>query len=213
LLLGAWLTAGCGGGSSGGGSATVISGNVRSTATTAMTAPLERLWRMVRAWWASEAIAQVPGITVALVGSGISTTTDEQGAFELEANQFGPASVQFTGNGVDAILPLTLPAGGDLQLIDVDVTGTQVTVGQQLIQTSGPMTGIDCSAGLLQLLSGSQVAFRVRLSSSTSIVDQDGGSLSCVDLVIGRTAEVAGTVGENGEVTATSLVEDIPPSS
>ena len=213
LLLCAVLAAGCGGGSGSSRPATVVSGNVRSVSAGAAAATrLDRLWRVVQAWWSGEAVAQVPGITVAIVGSGNSTTTDEQGLFQLEGNQFGRAAIQFTGNGADASLPLTLPAGGEVDLIDVDVTGGQVKVGEERIRLSGPITGIDCGALLLQVLSGSQVAFRVRLSPTTSIVDQDGAPLSCINLVIGQNADVAGTVDDNGDVNAVSLSENTSPS-
>jgi hypothetical protein len=214
LLLCALLVAGCGGGSGGGQPPTVVSGNIRSVSATAVAETrLDRLWRMVQAWWSGEAVAQVPGITVAIVGSGNSTTSDEQGLFRLEGNQFGSAAVQFTGNGADATFPLTLPAGGEVDLIDVDVTGSRVKVAQVNIQMSGPITGIDCGALLLQVLSGSQVAFRVRLSATTSITNQDGAPLSCGDLVIGQSADVAGTVGDNGDVNAVSLSETASPSA
>jgi hypothetical protein len=214
LLLCALLVAGCGGGSGSGQPPTVVSGNVRSVSAAAVAETrLDRLWRMVQAWWSGEAVAQVPGITVAIVGSGNSTTTDDQGLFQLEGNQFGPAAIQFTGNGADATFPLTLPAGGEVNLIDVDVTGSEVQVGEERIQLSGPITGIDCGALLLQVLSGSRVAFRVRLSQTTSIVNQDGAPLSCSDLVIGQSADVAGTVGDNGDVNAASLSETASPSA
>lgn len=212
LLLSAWLGAGCGGGSGGGGGATVITGNVRSVSMAAAATRFERVWRIVRAWWRSDAMAQVPGITVALVGAGVSTVTDEQGFFRLSVSQFGPSAVQFTGNGADAVLPLTLPAGGEVDLIDVDVTGSRVEVGEQRIQMTGPMTGIDCGARLLQVLSGTQVPFRVHLPANASIVDQDGSPLRCVDLVIGRSADVAGTVRDDGDVDAVSLRQNPPPS-
>jgi hypothetical protein len=211
LLLCVTLAAGCGGGSGGGRPATVVAGNVRSISAGAASATrFERLWRLVRAWWSAQAVAQVPGITVAIVGSGNSTTTDEQGLFRLEGNQFGPTAIQFTGNGADASFGLTLPAGGEVDLIDVDVTGSQVKVAQQRIQLSGPITGIDCGAQLLQVLSGSQVPFRVRLTPTTSIVDQNGAALGCIDLVIGHDADVAGTVLANGDVSAVLLTENPP---
>src|SRR4029077_20644091 len=131
-------------------------------------------------------------------------TTDAQGFFRLEGNQFGPSVVRFTGNGADASLDVTLPAGGELDPVDVGLRGSQITVGEQRIHFDGPITGVDCQGSLLQVLSGEQVAFRVRLAQSTSIVDEDGAPLRCVDLVPGRDADVQGTVDENGDVHALS---------
>lgn len=196
------LVAGC----SGGGDdrpPTIVTGNVRSTSATAQADGFERLWRLVRAWWSSDAVAQVPGVTVAIENTANTTTTDEQGFFRLEGDQFGAATIQFAAPGLSARLPVTLPAGGQLDLINVDVD-TEVRVGETRIEFEGPITGVDCSANLLQILSGGRVAFRVRLQTGTSITDQDGEPLRCIDLVSG-TAEVAGTVDEDGDVIAVSL--------
>jgi len=208
LVLGSFLlaaiVAGCNGGSSG-GSPTIVAGKVRSAGTATAARGIERLWLLAQAWWRSQAFAQVPGITVSIVNSSTAATTDAQGFFRLEGNQFGPSVVRFAGNGADASLDVTLPAGGELDLVDVDLRGSQITVGEQRIQFDGPITGVDCQGSLLQVLSGEQVAFRVRLAQSTSIVDQDGAPVRCVDLVPGRDADVQGTVDENGDVHALSL--------
>ncbi|HSD11253.1 MAG TPA: hypothetical protein VLF14_09725, partial [Candidatus Binatia bacterium] len=119
LSLFSVLVGGCGGGGSGGRPATVVSGNVRSASAGTARHGLDRLWRLVRAWTFAEAVAQVPGITVAIQASPNSTTTDSNGFFRLEGNQFGPSFLQFTGNGANATLAVTLPAGGEVDLIDI----------------------------------------------------------------------------------------------
>jgi hypothetical protein len=142
---------------------------------------------------------------VAIVNTNTAGTTDEQGFFRLEGNHFGPTVVQFAGGGADARLAVTLPAGGELDLIDVDLRGSEITVAAQRIHFEGPITGVDCQGNVLQVLSGEQVPFRVRLQPSTAIIDQDGASLRCVDLLPGRTADVQGTVNSSGDVVAVSL--------
>jgi hypothetical protein len=67
------------------------------------------------------------------------------------------------------------------------------------------VTGIDSQGDLLQVLSGELVAFRVRLQSSTVLVDQDGVPLSCGDLSTGPTAQVQGTVDSSGDVEAAQI--------
>ncbi len=212
ILLALLLVAGCGG-SSGSRPPTVVSGNVRSASAAAAAHGIERLWRMVRAWWNGEAVAQVPGIAVAIDGTSTSTTTDDQGLFRLEGNQFGPSVLHFTGSGTDARFRLTLPSGGEVDLIDVDLTGSEIDVAEHRIHFEGPITGIDCRAALLQVLSGEQVAFRVRLQPSTSIVDQNGNPLGCGDLIIGRSADVQGTVNDAGDVLAMLLRLSPDPTS
>jgi len=206
------LVAGCGGGSGGGRPPTIVAGNVISaSAGTASRNVLQRLWRLAAAWWHSEAIAQVPGITVAIGGSSNAGLTDDQGFFRLEGNQFGPVSLLFTGNGANASLPVTLPAGGEVDLINVALSGSDIEFSEERIHFSGPITGVDCQANLLQVLSGEQVAFRVRLQSGTVIVDDNGRSLSCTDLFAGRNADVQGTVNRQGDVLA--LVMTVNPTS
>jgi len=199
------LVAACGGGGSSSRPATIVSGNVRSASAGTARHGLQRLWRLVRALTFAEAVAQVPGITVAIQGTPNSTTTDSNGFFRLEGNQFGPSVLQFTGDGADATLAVTLPAGGELDLIDVDLSGAKITVSEQRISFEGPITGIDCQGNLLQVLSGELVAFRVRLQSSTVLVDQDGAPLGCGALSTGPTAQVQGNVDSKGDVEATLI--------
>jgi hypothetical protein len=201
--MSAALVVACSGG--GGNSPTAVTGNVLTVSATARLQRSPSLWQLVRSWWSGEAVAQVPGVSVAIENTTATTSTDQQGFFRLETERFGASTLLFGAPGVAARLPVTIPAGGDLDLVNLEIAANEVTVGEQRIQFEGPITGVDCSANLLQVLSGSLVAFRVRLVAGTSITDQDGAALGCVDLGNGN-ASVAGTVGENGDVTAFSLV-------
>lgn len=208
LALGSLSSAGCGGGGGDSRPPTVVSGNVRTASAAASAGRLERLWRVVKAWWRSEAVAQVPGINVSIEGSSTAARTDDLGFFRLEGNQFGAAAVHFSGNGADARYPLTLPAGGEVDLIDVDLAGSGIKVGQHRIHFEGPITGLDCQASLMQVLSGSLVAFRVRFNTSTAIIDPDGKPLTCGGLVIGGSADVEGVVNDAGDVIAVQIRTD-----
>jgi hypothetical protein len=199
------LAVACSGGGGGGNSPTAVTGNIVTASATARLERSPSLWRLVRSWWSGEAIAQVPGVSVAIENTTATTSTDEQGFFRLETERFGASTLLFGAPGVAARFPVTIPAGGDLNLVNLEIVANEVTVGEQRIQFEGPITGVDCSANLLQVLSGSLVAFRVRLVAGTSITNQDGAALGCVDLGNGN-ASVAGTVGEDGDVTAVSLI-------
>jgi hypothetical protein len=87
----------------------------------------------------------------------------------------------------------------------VALSGSDIKVGRQRIHFSGPITGIDCQANLLQVLSGEQVAFRVRLQSGTVIGDDKGRQLSCTDLFAGSNADVRGTINSQGDVVALAM--------
>jgi hypothetical protein len=210
LALAALATvAACSGGSGSGRSPTIVAGNVVSaSAGLSSRGAILRLWRLVAAWWRAEVVAQVPGITVAIAGSSTAGTTDDLGFFRLEGNQFGPVVVQFTGNGANAGLPVTLPFGGELELVNVVLSGSEITVAEQRIHFEGPITGIDCQANLLQVLSGEQVPFRVRLQSGTSIIEENGDPLSCDELFTGRGADVQGNVNSQGDVLAAAIIVD-----
>ena len=208
----------CGGGGSGGRPPTIVAGNVSAagpSTTAAIGVERERmsLWRAALAWWRAEAVAQVPGVTISILNSGTHTTTDAQGFFRLDGDQFGPSVLRFVGNGADAQLPITLPAGGEVDLIDVVLRGSQITVGQQRIHFDGPVTGVDCRGSLLQVLSGEVVPYRVHLTAATSIVDESGAPLRCVDILPGGAADVQGTVDENGDVFALALRLNPAPSA
>jgi hypothetical protein len=206
------LVAGCGGGSGGGHAPTIVTGNVISaSAGTTARSVLQRLWQVAVSWWRAEATAQVPGITVAISGTSNAGLTDDQGFFRLEGNQFGPVALLFTGNGANASLPVTLPAGGELDLLNVALAGSDIEVGEERIHFNGPITGIDCQANLLQVLSGEQVPFRVRLQSGTVIVDQSGNTLGCTALFAGSNADVQGTINSQGDVLA--LVMTVNPTT
>ena len=199
------LVAGCGGSSGGGSSPTIVAGNVISASAGTTTSALRRLWQLAAAGWHSEAVAQVPGITVAISGTSNAGLTNDQGFFRLSGNQFGPVALPFTDNGANARLPVTLPAGGELDLTNVALSGSDIKVDEERIHFSGPITGIDCEAGLLQVLSGEQVPFRVRLQSGTVIVDQNGMPLTCTALFAGPNADVQGTIDSQGDVLALAM--------
>jgi len=209
------LFAACGGGSDH-RPPTVVAGNVRSitATTTAAALPPRGPLRRLEDWWRAEAVAQVPGITVAIENSTTATTTDVDGFFRVEGNHFGPSVLHFTGQGADARLSVKLPSGGELDLVNVDLNGTEITVAQQQIHFDGPITGIDCGRSLLQVLSGERVAFRLRLQPGTSIVDEQGASLACGDLVTGREADVQGTVDSHGDVDPIAIrVGEVPAAT
>lgn len=204
IVLFALVAAACSGGS-GGREPTVTTGNVRFVSASTSAAPRLRPWLAALRGWISEAVAQVPGITVSIDGSSASATTDDTGTFRIEGNQFGPSVIRFTGSGTEGTLAVTLPASGFLRLVNVEVTGTDVTVEEQRTEFRGPLTGVDCSADLLQILAGELVAFRVRIQSETVIQDGNGQTLSCQDLITGREMRVQGTIDSSGTVLATLL--------
>ena len=191
----------CGGGG-GDREPTVISGNVRSVGTVAGDVTL---WAKIVRWIAPTASAQVPGITVAIVNTNRSTTTDEHGLFRMDVGQFGPSTLHFSGEGADATYPVVLPFGGSYVLIDVDLDGSDVTVAQEQAFFRGPITGKDCNQRLLVVLSGERVTYRVRIPPETIIRNAEGEEIGCRRIVLGREAEVASIVENLDTVVATEI--------
>lgn len=198
---------------SGGSVPTVITGNVRSASTGSASSRPSFPWLAALRQWISEAEAQVPGVNVAIENSSVSSSTDETGTFRLEGNQFGPATLRFTGSGADGTLAVTLPASGFLRLVNVQLSGSKVTFEEQRIELQGPLTGSDCGDNLLQALAGELVAFRVRIQPGTVIEDRSGTTLHCTDLVTGQDVKVQGTVDATGTVLATLIMANPPPQT
>jgi cell division septation protein DedD len=184
---------------------TVIQGNVVSASAGTAARPSQSPWRLALRFVRGEAIAQAPGVTVSVVNTDRSTETDEEGLFRFEVGQFGAHNLRFAGNGADATLVAILPFGGTYELADVEVEGNDVTVDEQRITFRGPITGIDCQQRLLQVLSGQRVPYRVRLATGTIIRDEEGETLSCPELSMGREAEVFSLVEELDTVIATEI--------
>lgn len=64
------------------------------------------------------------GITVTVMGTGISTVTDSQGRFTLVGVQGGTAALQFTGDGVNATLTISGLVAGQTLTVTVRLSGS-----------------------------------------------------------------------------------------
>ena len=199
--------AGCGGGGGGGRDLTIVSGNVRSASggSASLDGSRRGVWaRLASLFFGSEAIAQVPGITVAIANTDRSTVTDENGFFRMEVGQFGVVNLLFSGNGVNAGRTVVLPFGGSYQLIDVDIDGGDVTVGDEQITFEGPITAVDCNQNLIVVTSGGRVNFRVRIGGAI-LRDEQGEEIACGELILGQGAEVFALVEQLETVIATEV--------
>lgn len=217
-LLGLGLMLGsCDGGSSGTGITTITEGNVArvvssaaasSTGRTSMAPPPARDATAA----ASDTLA---GITVSVDGTGVHDQTDANGAFRLRGDYESEVTIRFTraADDVDASVAVNVPAGGTLGLNDVTLdaaTGT-ATPGSQSVLFAGTITGIDCAAGALQLVSQQRPddgdSYVVELASS-SIVDPAGQTVPCSALAIGDDATVSGSVRPGGTFGDATIVLD-----
>lgn len=191
------------GGSSGTGITTVTEGNVASVVATAASAP-----GMVQSFAegaASAASSGLAGIEVSVDGTDLRDETDAAGTFRLSGDYESEVTIRFVRaqDHLEASLAVNVPAGGTLGLADVTldaVTGT-ATPAAQSVSFDGTITGVDCGAGELQLVSAQRPddgdLYVVRLAGS-SIVDGAGRPVACTDLVTGENASVSGSVETDG---------------
>ena len=76
---------------------------------------------------ASVARQSVPQITITVMGTSISTTTDSQGTFVLTGVPTGTITLRFQGRGMDATLVISGLAAGQTMTISVQVSGSHAS--------------------------------------------------------------------------------------
>jgi hypothetical protein len=214
LMLGA-----CDGGSSGTGITTLTEGNVASVVSSAASSPAPTSMASVaaRADGAAGAAASdaLAGIAVSIDGTDVRDETDASGAFHLSGDYASDVIVRFTraAGQLDASLAINVPAGGTLGLNDVtlDAASGTATPASQSVLFAGTITGIDCAAAKLVLVSQQRPedgdSYTVDLASS-SIVDQAGRTVPCSVLAPGDDATVSGAVNPDGSFGDATVVLD-----
>src|SRR5262245_39167737 len=157
------VLAGCDGGSRGSG-ITTAEGTVENIQTALLapsrTPPLWS-WSTFRRWLTfegrAEAQAGVAGIRVLIEGTSIEDETNAEGAFSLRGDFEGDVTIRFElpMTGATASLAINAPAGGILTLdrIHIDARSGQATPQSQTVRFDGVVTGIQCAASRLQLVS------------------------------------------------------------
>lgn len=202
------------GGSSGTGITTVTEGNVASVATAAASAPGMAGVSMHGDAAAPPAAGDtLAGIVVSVDGTNVRDRTDASGSFRLSGDYESDVTIRFARaqDGVEASLAVNVPAGGTLGLLDVTLdpaSGTATPLAQSVF-FDGVVTGIDCAAGQLQLVSAQRPddgdVYLVRLAGS-SIVDGAGRPAACASLATGQDATVSGSVNADGSFGDATIV-------
>ena len=191
------------GGSSGTGITTVTEGNVASVVTASASAP-----GMVQGSGndaSATASGTLAGIAVSVDGTSLRDETDATGAFRLSGDYESEVTIRFAraDDGLEASLAVNVPAGGTLGLQDVtlDAASGAATPAAQSVLFDGTITGIDCGAGELRMVSAQRPddgdVYVVRLAGS-SIGDGSGRPVACTDLAPGDDATVSGSVEPDG---------------
>jgi hypothetical protein len=183
LILTLWACAE--GGSRGSGITTIVTGNVATVEPAASPG--------------------VDGIRVAVEGNGAHDKTDSAGDFSVRGSFEGRIQLIFRVPGTgQAQIAVNVPAGGTLTLgnVALDTEQGTVTAETQGVYFAGTITGVDCSAALLTLVSaqhapGDDDAYVLQLDTST-VRDAQGMTLSCEQIPIGAEATIQGQVNPDG---------------
>ena len=204
------------GGSRGSGISTGVFGNVTRVQMAARRDPSRgeapRVLAQLRAFFAPEvesvagAQTDLQGISVAIEGTGIHGETDANGNFSVAGNFEGMVSLVFElpNGGGQARIALNVPAGGTLTLnnVVIDTEAEQAVAETQDVDFDAIITGIDCQALILTLVSSQESAgdvdhYTLRLGTS-SVQDSNGVPVPCADLRSGDAASVQGRVDPDG---------------
>jgi hypothetical protein len=146
----------------------------------------------------------VAGVRVAIVGSGVATTTDSGGGFSLVGPFDGMLTVRFAPpGGGTAALPINVPAAGVLTLdnVHVDTAEGTATAEREQVDFAGVVVDTDCGAATLTLESAATAAdggeYEVDLTTSM-LQDAQGQPVPCESVQAGTPATVSGDVYPSG---------------
>ena len=156
-------------------------------------------------------------VTVTVVGTGISSTIDSSGRFQLNDVPAGDVALRFTGQGLDATLTVRDVQVGDRIDIRVRVTDTSVRIEAERRDRRGDDNDDDDEdddrdefEGVVSGLSGTcpNIAFTLRgntIRSSSATRFEDG---TCSQVRNNDRVEVHGQRMSDGSIRATRIELD-----
>jgi hypothetical protein len=144
-------------------------------------------------------IAAPTGLRVAVVGTSLSSAADSRGSFLLLGVPAGAASLRFTGNGVDATLPIGALLAGERRRLVVSVSGSTAHE-----DTEQGETRFD---GVVESIVSPSLTVSGRKVTTTSLTQfkRDGATITLADIHIGDHVEVEGTPQADLSVLARTI--------
>ena len=158
----------------------------------------------------------VQGITVSISidnSTPVTAVTNASGFFSIDGAFAGNPQISFTDTKSNplgiSILNVFPTAQVDLGGITLD-SGTVNFQAQALVTFDGNVTTNNCTgnSGSLQVdASNSQgsTTVLVQISSSTTLVDKNGNSITCASILTGNSVQVQGTISSGNTVDATRV--------
>lgn len=213
LLALALALAACADGGSRGTGITTAQGNVAfvRSATRLERSPqslLARLRDLLAGPRVATAQSAVEGITVRVEGTPLSGVTDTNGFFVLGGDFSGPVILLFQrpSDGTTARIGVSIPAGGVLTLVNLEVDGRsgRANAEREDLSFHGVVLATNCpseTADVVSRLRPQGESYTVRLGGS-ALRDSQGAPLPCTALQGGTGVRVAGVVNRDGTISA-----------
>jgi len=153
--------------------------------------------------------ATTSGITVSVVGTGVSTTAGPGGDFTLTGVPSGTVQLLFTSGSASATLTISGVESNDRIEIAVSLNGSNAKVESEnrrredtpRVEVNGRVNAIDLGAGTLQ------VGTTLVTVPSTATIRHGSQPLTLADITVGDHVEVKGTKSETGIVASEVKVE------
>lgn len=149
----------------------------------------------------SNGASAAAGLTVQIVGTGMSTTVGATGQFTFTGVPAGPVQLNFSGPGVNASVTLTPVSNSQTITITVRVNGTTATVEDESnddnngeSEVNGIISGLTGTASSFQFMVGSR---QVKGDSQTQFFGDGDKPDTFANLKDGVRVEVKGTLKDS----------------
>lgn len=138
-------------------------------------------------------------LRVGVAGTSLSSATDSRGSFMLLGVPAGAASLQFSGSGVNATLPIGVLVAGEHRRLVVSVSGSDAHEDAEQGETRFD--------GIVESIVSPSLTVSGRKVTTTSMTQfkNEGATITLADIHIGDRVEVEGTPQADQSVLARSI--------
>jgi hypothetical protein len=170
---------------------------------------------------AAASASPMAALKVSVVGTSLSTSSDNVGRFVLQGVPVGQVTLRFEGSGTDARLDVSGLSAGQTLSLRVSVSGSQASLRPGPSPSPSPSPENEneneqALRGTIASISGSnlQVAGKTVATDGSTRIRRKGQTIPFGDLKVGQTVEVEGQTQANGSILAKSItVEDDEPEN
>ncbi len=145
----------------------------------------------------SASSTKAAGLKVSVVGSSLSTATNDSGQFILAGAPDGHVILRFEGQGVDARVELLGLVSGQTIKLEVNVAGTQAVTASSEAEFTGSVTVVGTSS-----LNVSGITVLVPPATE---IKRGSAKIALSDIKVGETVTVEGALNPDGTVMAREI--------